>query len=89
MTDFQNGSPAPRGASRHARIFSRLVMIATAPVLGGCAGAVVGGGAAVRGAVLRALQQLLPVVEDNADRCRQFFELLQAQRAPQRAPPPR
>ena len=52
MTDFQNGGPAPRGASRHARIFSLLMMIATAPVLCGCAGAVVGGGAAVGVAAL-------------------------------------
>ena len=52
MTDFQNGGPAPRSASRHARIFSLLVMIATTPVLGGCASAVIGGGAAVGVAAL-------------------------------------
>ena len=74
MINLQNVSSEPRRAVRHARVFSLLVMIAIAPGLAGCAGAVVGGSAAVGVAALE--ERTIGTVTDDTKTAAQIHLLI-------------
>ena len=74
MLNFQNGGPASSCSFHYARMFGLLIMIAIAPVLGGCAGAVVGGGAAVGVAALE--ERTIGTVTDDAKTAAQIRLLI-------------
>ena len=74
MTDFQNGGPLSRYIFHHTRMFRLLIMVVTAPTLGGCAGAVVGGGAAVGVAALE--ERTIGTVTDDAKTATQIRLLI-------------
>ena len=74
MINLQNVSSEVRRAVRHARVFGLLVMIAITQGLAGCAGAVVGGSAAVGVAALE--ERTIGTVTDDTKTAAQLRLLI-------------
>ncbi len=74
MIYLQDVGSEPRPAFRHARIFGLLMIIAITPGLAGCAGAVVGGSAAVGVAVLE--ERTIGTVADDTKTAAQLRLLI-------------